>query len=200
MNEIRFYSKTNKYEVFSNFSWHPILLDGLVWKTNEHYYQAMKYKGINNERVEYIRNLNTAGETKKAANCRTIPIVDNWDGIKDDVMRLCCLKKALTHKDVYDILIETGNATLIEDAPNDFYWGCGHDNTGKNMLGKIWMEIRDFINKGENKLLLKKPADIPKKEMIIRLRESSDIIDLDLQKAAEELKSCNKNMSLQDKN
>jgi predicted NAD-dependent protein-ADP-ribosyltransferase YbiA (DUF1768 family) len=44
------------------------------------------------------------------------------------------------------LLLSTGNATLIEDSPMDFYWGCGSDGTGKNMLGKILMEYRDILN------------------------------------------------------
>ncbi len=180
MNEIRFYSKTNKYEVFSNFSWHPIMLKGYIWKTNEHYYQAMKYESINFERVAYIRDLPTARAAKNAGGVKTIPIIPTWNTDKDDVMRFCCLKKVLTHKDVYDILLESEDATLIEDSMSDFHWGCGNDNTGKNMLGKIWMEIRTFLRKGTHPFCNIKPVDIPKTQALARIKAAENIQDNDL--------------------
>lgn len=30
----------------------------------------------------------------------------------------------------------------MENAPRDSYWGCGADGSGKNVLGKILMEVR----------------------------------------------------------
>ena len=34
---------------------------------------------------------------------------------------------------------------IIENAPHDFYWGCGRDGTGRNMLGRILMEVRTAL-------------------------------------------------------
>ncbi len=39
-------------------------------------------------------------------------------------------------------LLATGDEELIENAPNDYYWGCGADGTGLNMTGKLLMELR----------------------------------------------------------
>jgi N-glycosidase YbiA len=30
----------------------------------------------------------------------------------------------------------------VENAPGDYYWGCGANGSGKNMLGKILQEVR----------------------------------------------------------
>lgn len=43
------------------------------------------------------------------------------------------------------ILLSTGNEEIIEKTTKDYYWGCGEDGTGKNMLGKILMETRDVL-------------------------------------------------------
>jgi N-glycosidase YbiA len=33
----------------------------------------------------------------------------------------------------------------VEKTTGDYYWGCGTNGTGKNMLGKILMETRDIL-------------------------------------------------------
>jgi len=40
------------------------------------------------------------------------------------------------------LLLETGNATIVEHTENDSYRGDGGDGTGLNMLGIMLMEIR----------------------------------------------------------
>ena len=66
----------------------------------------------------------------------------DWDGIKREVMKECCMAKFLQHADLRKQLMETGDQTLVEDSPIDWYWGCGADGTGKNVLGQVLMEIR----------------------------------------------------------
>ena len=34
---------------------------------------------------------------------------------------------------------------IIENTDIDYYWGCGKDGSGKNMLGIILMEIREKL-------------------------------------------------------
>ncbi|MGC1396759.1 MAG: NADAR domain-containing protein [Coleofasciculaceae cyanobacterium] len=34
---------------------------------------------------------------------------------------------------------------MVENAPSDYYWGCGKDGSGKNMLGQILEEVRDIL-------------------------------------------------------
>jgi predicted NAD-dependent protein-ADP-ribosyltransferase YbiA (DUF1768 family) len=38
-----------------------------------------------------------------------------------------------------------GGVELIMNAPSDYYWGCGADGSGKNMLGRILMEVRAIL-------------------------------------------------------
>ena len=42
---IRFFSKSDRYREFSNFANYEVLIDGYVWPTTEHYYQAQKFAG-----------------------------------------------------------------------------------------------------------------------------------------------------------
>ncbi|USN89295.1 NADAR family protein [Serratia fonticola] len=45
------------------------------------------------------------------------------------------------------MLLSTGNSQLIEHTKNDNYWADGGDGTGRNMLGIILMETRDYLKK-----------------------------------------------------
>jgi ribA/ribD-fused uncharacterized protein len=57
-------------------------------------------------------------------------------------MRQAVLRKFETHADICKTLLNTGDEELVENAPGDYYWGCGADGTGQNKLGKILMEVR----------------------------------------------------------
>jgi ribA/ribD-fused uncharacterized protein len=61
---------------------------------------------------------------------------------------IALLHKAIQYPEITELLVSTGSATLIEDSPTDYYWGCGADGTGKNRLGQLWMAVRDIL-KGE---------------------------------------------------
>jgi ribA/ribD-fused uncharacterized protein len=73
---------------------------------------------------------------------RSRPLRSDWEQVKDDVMRAAVLQKFLTHQDIQQTLLGTGDEELVEATTNDYYWGCGTNGTGKNMLGKILMEVR----------------------------------------------------------
>ena len=42
----------------------------------------------------------------------------------------------------------TGERELIEDSWRDGFWGWGENRDGKNMLGKLWMEVRAELRVG----------------------------------------------------
>jgi N-glycosidase YbiA len=58
------------------------------------------------------------------------------------MMRKAVLCKFQTHEDIREILLGTGDEHIVENAPSDYYWGCGKEGTGKNRLGLILVEIR----------------------------------------------------------
>lgn len=140
---VYFYTTQGEYGAFSNFSRHGFELDGKYWKTSEHYFQAMKF-----EDTKYETMVREARSPKEAANLgrrRDFPLRKDWDAIKDDVMRRAVTKKFETHEDIAKLLLSTGDSDIVENAPSDYYWGCGKDGSGKNMLGKILMEVREKL-------------------------------------------------------
>ncbi|MDB9376068.1 NADAR family protein [Nodularia sphaerocarpa] len=143
---IYFYKVWQPYGCFSNFSDHGIQIQGAYWSTVEHYYQAQKFVGSVDAAIIPIIH---AAETPEAAaalgRCSTRQLRSDWEIVKTRVMREAVLKKFLTHLDIKEILLNTGNETLVENSPNDYFWGCGAEKTGQNHLGKILMAVRAEI-------------------------------------------------------
>jgi predicted NAD-dependent protein-ADP-ribosyltransferase YbiA (DUF1768 family) len=45
------------------------------------------------------------------------------------------------------LLLQTGDAEIIEHTKNDKYWGDGGNGSGKNRLGELLMELRTKLRK-----------------------------------------------------
>lgn len=140
---IYFYSTREEYGCFSNFSTHGFVLDDLYWSTSEHYFQAQKFIGTSH--VEQIRMTKTPKDAAKMGRERTRPLRPDWEQVKDDIMRQAVLRKFETHADIREILLATGNQEIVENSAIDWYWGCGADGSGKNMLGIILMAVREKL-------------------------------------------------------
>ncbi len=140
---IYFYGINDQYGCFSNFSQHGFELDGLYWTTSEHYFQAQKFVGTNH--LEQIRLAKMPRDAARMGRDRKRPLRPDWEQVKDDIMRKAVLRKFETHGDIREILLATNDEPIVENAPRDYYWGCGKDGSGKNMLGQILMEVRDIL-------------------------------------------------------
>jgi hypothetical protein len=128
------------YGCFSNFSQHGFDLDGRWWPTVEHYFQAQKFPG--HAQADAVHGVKSPMQAKWLGNDRKAPLRPDWDQVKDDVMRQAVRAKFAAHDGIRAVLLGTGEARIVEDAKNDYYWGIGASGNGKNMLGKILMEIR----------------------------------------------------------
>jgi hypothetical protein len=140
---IYFYGTRTQYGCFSNFSRHGFELDGVWWSTSEYYFQAQKFAGT--PHADQIREVKTPKEAARMGRDRSRPLRSDWERVKDDIMRKAVLRKFETHADIREVLLSTGDAPIVENAPGDYYWGCGADGSGKNMLGQILMEVREIL-------------------------------------------------------
>jgi N-glycosidase YbiA len=156
---IYFYKVWQPYGCFSNFSPHSIEVNGVYWSTVEHYYQAQKFVGT--EDAVVIPLIYAADTPELAAalgrDC-TRRLRPDWDIVKTQVMREAVFKKFLTHGDIREILLMTGDSLLVENSPTDYFWGCGKDRTGQNHLGKILMSVREEIRKLSSLTLTSSPS------------------------------------------
>ncbi|ODS00571.1 hypothetical protein AUC68_15120 [Methyloceanibacter methanicus] len=137
---IRFFSKSTRYSDFSNFANYPIEIDGIVWPTSEHYYQAQKFDAP--ERQARIRELPKAAAAKRYAKKYRAEIAKDWDGRKDAVIERALRAKFTQHRSLRALLVGSGDEKIEEDSAKDFYWGTGADGTGQNKLGTMLMQLR----------------------------------------------------------
>ncbi|MBW4522624.1 MAG: NADAR family protein [Scytolyngbya sp. HA4215-MV1] len=131
------------YGCFSNFSPHGFMLDELYWATSEHYFQAQKFVGT--PHLEKVRQMRSPKDAANMGRNRALPLRSDWEQVKDEVMRKAVLQKFKTHADIREILLATGDEALVENAPGDYYWGCGKEGTGQNKLGQILVEVRAIL-------------------------------------------------------
>lgn len=130
------------YRWLSNFTYldEPIVMCNLEFKTTENVYQAMKCRNLE-DMAEFV-NI-TPSKAKRLG--RTIPMVDDWDTCKYDVMYHIQMLKYQQPK-FKSLLLQTGDLYIEEtNTWNDTYWGVCN-GIGLNNLGKIIMDIRETLN------------------------------------------------------
>lgn len=140
--------------------------EGLTYTCSEAAFQAAKCKNP----ADRVKFTELDGKTAKALG-RKIALRSNWNQIRYTVMYNVVYNKFMQNKALYEKLMATKGATLVEgNTWNDKYWGVCNGE-GENKLGKILMDIRDNnkkeapkmqkpILKKENKTMLKKPLII----------------------------------------
>ena len=130
-------------EFLSNFYPSPILHEGIVYPTNEHFFQAMKT--LDPAERKAIANAETPGMAKRMG--RTVKLRSDWEQVKVDVMRTGLMLKFSDAK-LAQKLIDTGDEELVEgNWWHDQTWGScfcpDHCRTpGRNLLGMLLMELR----------------------------------------------------------
>lgn len=142
-----FYGLTNMASGFS------LKINNIDFRTSEALYQAMKFPDMEDAQMD-IKEHRYAGKAiersryyESLSKMRT-----DWDEIKVDVMRWCLhVKLAQNWKKFGDLLLRTGELTLIEGSPDDRFWGATKvdkkkkTREGVNMLGRLLMELREEI-------------------------------------------------------
>lgn len=135
---IKFWGPDEKYGLFSNFANTPLVIDGDLYPTAEHYFQAMK--ADNSADWKRIVEAATPKDAKHLG--RKVHMRSDWEDVKCSFMLNVLQEKARQCKEFRELLLSTGDEELIEDSPFDYYWGCGRDGSGRNMLGELLMDVR----------------------------------------------------------
>lgn len=146
--KILYSSKSVEYKFLSNFYICDIHIDGIRYNHVEGYYQSQKFAGVHKTAFKHISNIYAPSIARNAARKY---IMDNkrqeeWEeGLGIAVMMKGMMAKFIGNSELQDKLLATGDSILIENAPWDDYWGSGKDGNGKNMSGRILMEVRNAI-------------------------------------------------------
>src|SRR5262249_50711082 len=146
MDVVNFYNVSDDFGQFSNFAPFPIDLDGQRWPTSEHYFQAQKFE--DDAYRQKIRKVSSPMQAARLGRDRKQKLRREWESVKVGVMRRAVLAKFTQHEELRTQLLSTGEARIVEHTENDDYWGDGGDGSGKNMLGRILMEVREQLRAG----------------------------------------------------
>lgn len=151
-NERQVFFYEQDFYVLSNFSAFRVKWNGVEFDTSEQAYHFQRFRQPFNEgpidqtRVRgAIMNARSAHEAFKLAQDNKHLQRPDWDSVKVDTMRTILRAKADQHEYVRRKLLATGDRELIENSWRDDFWGWGPNRDGKNMLGKLWMDVRQEL-------------------------------------------------------
>jgi ribA/ribD-fused uncharacterized protein len=148
---------------FSQWWEAPFSIDGLTYRTAEHWMMASKAAMFQDDttRAEIIY-ASTPAEAKMLG--RKVAGFDTtlWDARKGAIVAVGNYYKFLQHPALSAYLLQTGDRIIVEASPVDPVWGIGmaadhprvHDPAcwrGENLLGYALMEVRDRLA-GRNNL------------------------------------------------
>jgi hypothetical protein len=129
----------NRFTDLSPFSAHEVELDGVVYKTVEHAYQALRAIPSAREKIMQARSPMDAWREGQRCKDRE-ELLEDYD--KDVLMERILRAKLEQHEDIRAVLLESDNRELIKVIDSDSYWGTGRNGDGENRMGKIWMKLR----------------------------------------------------------
>ncbi len=131
----------NNYFFLSNFYPSIINLDGLLFPTLEHAYQASKTKNLRWRKI--IQTTTTPGKAKRIG--RKITLNPNWNLEKLEVMKDLIQQKFQPGTLIAQCLIDTSDILLEEgNTWNNTFWGVCNGK-GENHLGLLLMEQRNRL-------------------------------------------------------
>ncbi len=132
------------FYVLSNFSAFTLRWNGIRFDTSEAAYHWEKFPAS-----QMVQELIVTAPSAHEALCLARHYEQfrrpDWNDVRVEIMRSILQEKARQHEYVRRKLLATGDRELIEDSWRDDFWGWGPNHDGKNMLGRLWMEIRQKL-------------------------------------------------------
>jgi len=152
--DVAWFWRTNqRYGVLSNFSSKEVRLGSLRFPTAEHMYQILKVKGGDLQReLMKVENPLFVKNRVRGMIKRGEILFDgySWERDRLVLMMFVVLMKVKSNRDVYNLILKLRDRDIVEVNKRDGFWGVKPNKVfmrgeGKNMLGKIYMVIRDSL-------------------------------------------------------
>jgi len=134
-----------------NMSPYPIIFGDVIWKTSEALFQSLRFS--DNDIKELIRVEKSPMGAKFVMKANKEHIIIEPHSVKDvRNMKMCLNLKLIQHPILIKQLVDTSNSIIVEDVTKrgdvggNLFWGAmlvGDEWVGENILGNIWMEIRN---------------------------------------------------------
>jgi type I restriction enzyme S subunit len=144
----------------------PLKVNGLRIFTLEALYQACRFP----HRPE-VQRLIIGQTSPMTAKMKSKPYRHDtrpdWDRVRVKIMRWCLHVKLAQNCDAFsELLLKTGDRPIVEQSRKDAFWGAKEteDGTlvGRNVLGRLLMELREAVKTaGKDTLLRVEPLQIP---------------------------------------
>lgn len=133
-----------EYAFLSNFFESEIFCWGYRYRNAEAAFQSMK----DPIRAEMFEGMNAKAAKKLG---RKVRLRADWEEVKEWFMYTVCLAKFTQNPELGEKLLATGDRELIEgNTWGDTEWGVCN-GVGKNLLGKILMQVREKIKKSNRR-------------------------------------------------
>lgn len=133
----------NEFENLSNFSAHQIEYNSIIFPTCEHLYHYLRY--WDTEIQDKILRARSPSLVHKISQEFKNKQIDWFNEIKIKLMKKIFLLKIEQHRDVYLTLINSEKKLIIKQHPLDFFWWVWNDNSWKNIMWKLWEEVRSEL-------------------------------------------------------
>jgi len=133
------------YEVFNNWSAHSVTIWNRTFPTAEHAYQYAKFSDADPAVAQQIASAISPWLAFQLSRKHRNLTPASWNEKKVSVMTEIITAKIEQHPDVKDRLIKTGIRKIVENSPWDSFWGIGPSGDGTNMVGVIYMQLRDSL-------------------------------------------------------
>lgn len=134
-----------RYRFLSNFFPAQITYEGFSCPTTEHAFQLAKSSNWHGK--DKVAAAATPQEAKQLG--RGVLLRRDWEEVKLHVMWEVTLLKYTSHPALLGMLLDTGDAKLVEgNRWGDTFWGVSVFNgKGENHLGRILMAVREHLGK-----------------------------------------------------
>jgi ribA/ribD-fused uncharacterized protein len=143
------------YGWLGNMSPYPVEYEGKHYRTTESLFQCMRFEGYPEVQKIIMAQKSPMGAKMKAKKFRReLGVKINMGDAADLERMIICLRLKLNqHFKLKEMLMLTGDSIIIEDSskrPNEsgLIWGAAlidGEWVGKNVLGELWMNLREEL-------------------------------------------------------
>lgn len=143
----------------------PIQMFGRRVRTAEALYQACRYPHL-----PEVQRMILNESSPMTAKMRSKPYREDsrpdWNRVRIPIMKWCLRVKLIYNWENFSrLLLATGDKPIVEDSRKDDFWGAKPDSdtdtlTGRNVLGRLLMELRDQFREAPDGLRRVEPVRI----------------------------------------
>lgn len=142
----------------------PIRISDFNIRTSEALYQACRFPHKPDIQNVIIKEASPMTAKMKSKPYRKDSRVD-WDEIRVPVMKWCLrVKLAQNWASFGELLLSTGDKPIVEDTQKDDFWGAIKNERGefhgKNVLGRLLMELREKLKNDPETLRYVEPVNL----------------------------------------